>query len=315
MSGSESASVSPAARLQARRKLLAASPTEAFRLVDGAADGLPGLWLDVFGRHWLAQVKTGGVPRAWLDLPRAGVCDSLWVKHLSRDNKEAPQCVAGSAPQSFVVTEGDMRFEIQPAAGYSCGLFLDQRDNRARVRAAAGPGGRVLNLFAYTCSFSVAAALGGAVTTSVDLNAGYLQWGRRNFVLNDLDPGAHHWIRGDSFDWLAAFAKKGRAFDGVVLDPPTFSRGTRKKVFRIERDLPELVALAAAAVAAGGWLLVCANTHRLSAEEFQAGVCEGLARAGRRAFGGSEMLPMPPDFTASPYLKCLWLAGLSPVVR
>ncbi len=271
---------------------------------------MPGLHVDVYGRHWLAQIKQRGVPRAWLDLPEQGVCGSLWEKQLSRDSKEPPQCIAGDAPQRFVVTEAGMRFEIEPAAGYSCGLFLDQRDNRGRVRTAAKPAARVLNLFAYTCSFSVAAALGGAVTTSVDLSAGYLDWGRRNFALNNLDAAAHHWIRGDSFDWLTAFAKKGRTFDGVVLDPPTFSRGTRKKVFRLERDLAELVALAAAVVAPGGWLLVCANTHRLSVEEFGQGVDTGMARAGRSASDGATLLPMPPDFTAPPYLKSLWLAGL-----
>lgn len=298
------------ARLQARQKRLAATPTEAFRLVDGVGDGLPDLWVDIYGRHWLAQVRDGSLPQEWHELPRLGLCDSLWVKRLSRGSKEAPQCVAGFAPESFVVTEGDMRFEIQPAAGYSCGLFLDQRDNRARVRTAAGQGSRVLNLFAYTCSFSVAAAMGGAVTTSVDLNAGYLEWGRRNFLLNGLDPAAHHWVRGDSFEWLAAFAKKRRLFDGVVLDPPTFSRGTRKKIFRIERDLAELTALAAAVVAPGGWLLVCANTHRMNASEFEARVREGLARAGRKPTNDKVSLPMPPDFTGTPYLKSFWIEGL-----
>ncbi len=299
-------------RLEERRHLLegAGARTEAFRLVDGEGDGPPGLWLDVLGAHWLVQVKDRGLPCEWEDLPGRGLCESLWLKQLSREEKDPPLCVAGAAPERFAVVESGMRFEIQPAAGYSCGLFLDQRDNRARVRAAAGQGRRVLNLFSYTCSFSVAAALGGAVTTSVDLSSGYLEWGRRNFALNGLDAAAHHWIRGDSFDWLAAFAKKGRLFDGVVLDPPTFSRGIRKKVFRLERDLAELVALTAAVVAPGGWLLACANTLRLSAEEFEVRVREGLSRAGRATVGGLTALPMPPDFTAPPYLKSLWIEGL-----
>ncbi len=317
MPSPSTASATPQARYDERARRLAAAgvETEAFRLVDGAGDGMPGVWVDVYGGHWLAQVKERELPREWLELPGQGVCESVWVKQLSRGDKAPPVCVAGTAPERMVVAEAGMRFEIQPGAGYSCGLFLDQRDNRARVRAAAREGARVLNLFAYTCSFSVAAALGGAVVTSVDLSAGYLEWGRRNFALNGLDAAAHHWIKGDSFDWLAAFAKKGRLFDGVVLDPPTFSRGTRKKVFRLERDLAELVALAAAVVAPGGWLLACANTHRLTAAEFEAGVRAGLARAGWGTGVGLTMLPMPLDFTGPPYLKAMWAGGIKTATR
>jgi 23S rRNA (cytosine1962-C5)-methyltransferase len=191
-------------------------------------------------------------------------------------------------------------------------VFLDQRDNRRRVREAVAkqPGARVLNLFSYTCSFSVSAALGGAVVTSVDLNAGYLAWGKRNFGLNGLDAEGHHWVKGDSFDWLAAFAKKGRLFDGVVLDPPTFSRGTKKKVFRVEEDYAELAALAAAVIAPGGWLLACANTHRMELGAFEWAVREGLGRAGKKAMGGMEAVGMPVDFPGVAHLKALWVRGV-----
>src|ERR1700722_7436295 len=119
--------------------------------------------------------------------------------------------------------------------GYSVGLFLDQRDNRRRFLtnhvAADFPlfpngaaGAEVLNTFAYTCGFSVCAAKAGARTTSLDLSKKYLDWGKRNFALNGLDPAAHDFIYGDTFDWLRRLAKKGRAFDPVVLDPPTFSQ-------------------------------------------------------------------------------------------
>jgi 23S rRNA (cytosine1962-C5)-methyltransferase len=296
-------------RLRERRERLKAAgvDTEAFRLVDGEGDGMPDLWVDVLGRHWLVQAKSRGVPREWRELVETGICDSIWLKQLSREVRDAPVCVMGAAPAAFEVMEMGMKMEIQPASGYSCGLFLDQRDNRARVRAAVRPGGRVLNLFSYTCSFSVAAALGGASATSVDLNAGYLEWGKRNFGLNGLDPAAHHWIKGDSFDWLAAFAKKGKRFDGVILDPPTFSRGTKKRVFRVEQDYAELVTLAAAVVEPGGWLLACANTHRLDAMTFVAAVEAGLAQAGRRSRREMAPLPMPLDFTGPSYLKALWL--------
>jgi 23S rRNA (cytosine1962-C5)-methyltransferase len=300
-------------QLSARVRALAevGTETEAFRLVDAEGEGMPGLWVDVFGGHWLVQTKDRGLPLEWAGAVEVGLCESIWLKRLAQEGKEAPVCVAGVAPQHLVVRENGMRLEIQPGAGYSCGLFIDQRDNRQRVRRAVRPGQRVLNLFSYTCSFSVAAALAGAVTTSVDLNAGYLEWGKRNFRLNELDPEAHYWIKGDSFDWLAAFAKKGRRFDGVILDPPTFSRGGKKKaVFRVERDYAELLALAAAVVEPGGWLLASANTHRMEALAFRGEVLAGVKRAGRQLAGGVEELRMPVDFTGSSYLKCLWLDGV-----
>jgi 23S rRNA (cytosine1962-C5)-methyltransferase len=301
-------------RLAERRRRLAGVgvETEGFRLVDGEGDGMPGLWVEVLGKHWMVLRKDAGLPRDWGRLVEEGVCDSLWLKQLSKEAKEAPVCVAGAGPDVFVMEEQGMKLEVQPGAGYSCGVFLDQRDNRRRVRemVATQPGARVLNLFSYTCSFSVAAALGGAVVTSVDLNAGYLAWGKRNFALNGLDAEGHHWVKGDSFDWLAAFAKKGRLFDGVVLDPPTFSRGTKKKVFRVEEDYAELAALAAAVIAPAGWLLACANTHRMELGAFEWAVREGLGRAGKKATGGMEAVGMPVDFPGVAHLKALWVRGV-----
>ena len=106
------------------------------------------------------------------------------------------------------------------------------------------PAPEVLNCFAYTCAFSVCAALGGARATSLDLSRKYLDWGRRNFELNGLDPAAHDFIYGDVFDWLKRLAKKGRSFDVILLDPPTFSRSPGRGDFRAETDYGRLVSLA-----------------------------------------------------------------------
>jgi 23S rRNA (cytosine1962-C5)-methyltransferase len=93
----------------------------------------------------------------------------------------------------------------------------------------------ILNCFAYTCGFSLCAAKAGARTTSLDLSKKYLEWGKRNFALNGLDPAAHDFIYGDTFDWLRRLAKKGRAFDAVVLDPPTFSQSKEHGAFRAKK--------------------------------------------------------------------------------
>ncbi len=155
-------------------------------------------------------------------------------------------------------------------------------------------------------SASLRAASCGAVTTSVDLSRPYLDWGRRNFQLNGFDPDPHFFCRGDSFEWLRRFAKKERTWDGIVVDPPTFSRNADGKVFRVEHDFPSLIALCLAVLAPGGWLLASTNHRGLTPSRFRALVEDGAALARRRV---TRLQPgkMPPDFTGEPYLKTLWL--------
>lgn len=194
-----------------------------------------------------------------------------------------------------------MVFEIDLSAGCSHGIFLDQRLNRRRVFEASR-GRSVLNLFAYACGFSVAVALGGGTATSLDLSQPYLDWGRRNFAANGLDDRAHHWCRGDAFEWLARFARSGRRFDGVILDPPTFSRsgkGRRRRSFRVEDDFGELAAMAAGVLEPGGFLLATTNCRRLSPQGFTA-MLESSLR------GAVELFPMPPEYRGEHYLKTAW---------
>ena len=200
-------------------------------------------------------------------------------------------------------------------------MFLDQRENRRRlathwigpafpVRAGGLAGAEVLNVFAYTCGFSVAAAVAGARTTSLDLSRKYLDWGRRNFEANGLDPAGHDFIYGDAFDWLRRLAKKGRFFHAVLLDPPTFSQSREHGVFRAETHYPALVAAAARVVHPGGVLFASTNAARLDPERFLADVRQGLVAADR-TYGTPLFVPQPPDFPTSRdepgYLKTVWI--------
>jgi len=195
-----------------------------------------------------------------------------------------------------------MRFEISFQSGYSQGLFLDQRDNRRRIREQARPGATVLNTFAYTGAFSVAAALGGATATTLDLSQRYLDWARRNFARNGLDPGEHYFCKGDTFHWLRRFAKQGRRFDAVILDPPTFSRDDRGRTFRVESDYGQLAALALACLAPGGTLLCCTNCRSLPRPALERQIRDAAPRPLH-----IESAPMPEDFTGEAYLKSLWV--------
>jgi 23S rRNA (cytosine1962-C5)-methyltransferase len=223
------------------------------------------------------------------------------------------------------VRENGLRFELSFGEGYSVGLFLDQRDNRRRlltghvaaefplVESASRPpasGLRLLNTFAYTCGFSVCAAASGARTTSLDLSRKYLDWGRRNFVLNGLDPAGHEFIHGDVFDWLRRLAKKHRVFDVILLDPPTFSQSKERGVFRAETDYFDLVAAVLPLLAPGGVLFASANAARWSPEKFLADV-EGAVHAAKRHIIQRHYAPQPPDFPVSrsepAYLKTAWI--------
>jgi 23S rRNA (cytosine1962-C5)-methyltransferase len=167
-----------------------------------------------------------------------------------------------------------------------------------------------LNCFAYTCGFSACAARAGARTTSLDLSNKYLEWGRHNFTLNGLDPAAHDFIYGDAFDWLRRLVKKGRAFDAVVLDPPTFSQSKVSGVFRAEKDYARLVAAALPLVKAGGILFAATNAADWPPEEFLAAV-ETAIRQSHRKILQRHYFPQSPDFPVSrgepAYLKTVWL--------
>ena len=96
-------------------------------------------------------------------------------------------------------------------------------------------------LFAYTCGFSVCAAQAGARVTSLDLSKKYLDWGKPNFEINGLDPSQHDFIFGDAFEWFRRLSKKGRSYEVILLDPPTFSRSKERGVFQAEKNYGDLV--------------------------------------------------------------------------
>lgn len=314
-----------------RRAVIDSGATNAWRVVHGAADGRPGWYVDRLGDTWLASVleDPGASPPEWL-LERAreagarGVYRRLLQRHVrgATPSEAAPvlwwgEPVAGTFP----IRENGLTFLMDLAAGYSAGLFLDQRDNRRRLRINwVGPdfplceggweGRSVLNAFAYTCGFSVAAAIGGARTASLDLSRRALDWGRRNFEANGLDPAAHEFLLGDAMDWFRRLARKGRRFDVVLLDPPTFSQSRERGVFRVESDYAALVTAATRVLAENGVLFASTNAARLDPERFVERVHTGLRDAGRRV-ERELFVPQPPDMPVvreePAYLKTLWL--------
>lgn len=301
--------------------------TNCFRLHNGGADGHPNISLERWGDYLLAQ-GPGDFDRELLATDFGFEPKGVYWKTLSKTIGKTqladaqPQLIKGSAaPEIFHVRENGIRYNISFQQGYSVGLFLDQRDNRRRLLTNyVGPdfellenglaGKEVLNTFAYTCGFSVCAALAGARTTSLDLSKKYLEWGKRNFAANNLEPARHDFIFGDLFDWAPRLARKKRKFDLVILDPPTFSHSKAGGVFQAEKDYTRLVAQVLPLLAANGILFASTNAHKLTPERFLEQIRAACAKAGRRIHK-EHFVPQPPDFPVSKsepaYLKTVWL--------
>ena len=302
-------------------------------MIHGASDGWPGWYVERLGKFLLSQSEQPLRAEQREELARLAKIFSArgaYHKILSRQVRRttaaeaSPQLVLGeAAPERFEICENGVRFELSFNEGYSTGLFLDQRDNRRRFLTGyiaadfpllkpQTPDARpeILNVFAYTCGFSVCAARAGAKTTSLDLSKKYLEWGRRNFTLNGLDPAAHDFIYGDAFDWLRRLAKKGRVFDAVALDPPTFSQSKEHGLFRAEKDFGKLVAAALPLVRPGGVLFAATNAADWPPEKFLADV-EKAIHSARRKILQRHHVPQPPDFPISraepAFLKTAWL--------
>lgn len=284
-----------------KRSPLQSPETNLIRLIDEEGDELPGCYLDSYGEAWLVSTFTPGLNPALRDVLSA-YGKPLYRKRLDQHQKESPVHVSGpEMPEFFLGLENGLKSRLSFQSGYSQGIFIDQRDNRAKLRDLVQPGQTVLNTFAYTGFFSIAAAAGGATTSTLDLSQVYLDWARENFRANDLTPEDHYFCKGDTFHWLRRFAKQGRTFDVIILDPPTFSRDDKGKVFRVERDYPRLFELALSCLAPEGTILACTNYRGLSVTDFTRQLKSVSPRSAN-----FEPAPMPLDFTRASYLKSVW---------
>lgn len=274
--------------------------TNAYRVADGKP--WPGIFIDALADRLLVSVRDTSVPRGLQDLLQQ-TGSPVYLKRLDKDVKDAPEHFCGpEAPLRFEIQENGVRYIMDMAAGYSQGIFLDQRDNRAEVRRRCRPGMRLLNTFSYTGAFSVCAALAGATTTTLDLAQPCLSWCRENMELNGIDPSAHFFCKGDTLHWLDRFARQGRTFDAIVLDPPTFSRDEKGRIWRVEKDYGSLVAKAMTCLAPHGWILCTTNCRKVSHNQFRKLVLSGAPGASIKTS------PMTFDFDGDDYLKTIWVS-------
>jgi 23S rRNA (cytosine1962-C5)-methyltransferase len=287
--------------------------TTCFRIVNESGDALPRLAVDLYGGHLVVQLYDEG--ELWsqparrdrvLDRLFAAGVDGVYLKvrprqastlvDTRRDDLAPSEPVRGVAARDpMTVHEEGTALLVRLGDGLSTGLFLDQRANRRRVQEIAG-GASVVNLFAYTCAFSAAAAKGGAWrTVSVDASAVALERGRENLrAAGVLDAAEHLFVAEDAFAWLAAAARRRERHDLVILDPPSYST-TKKRRFVAESDYAELAAAALAIVRPGGKLLACVNHRGISATKFRRAIFEA-GRAAKAELAQVKDLPIPSDY-------------------
>jgi 23S rRNA (cytosine1962-C5)-methyltransferase len=293
----------------ALRRALVPADVDAYRVVNGESDGLPGMTVDRYGDFLVVHLYTpavlGLVPALYDELEKAlspkGIYEQRRFKPLSGDTARGPaQLVRGEvAPVEFEVREGACRFWIDVTSPVSTGLFLDLREGRRRIGAWA-QGRRVLNLFSYTGAISVWATKGGATeVVAVDAAAKAHARARRNFVASGLDGEKPEHIVGDVFKVLAKLGERNRQFDLVVLDPPAFGTAGKGQVFSAAQDYRDLVQAALGALAPGGALIAVSSTHKISPDDFDRMLADGAARA-RCTLRIVERPGLPPDFPVAP---------------
>ena len=306
------------ARALARRRSLLVDVemggTNAFRLIHGEADGLPGLFIDRLG-PLLRVLVTGRSTEGFRDralsalhsqlplTPEGEPWSVLELLHLRAPSEASfdrvrwlaggPDALAASGLEidetGFRVFERGLSFAVDPGWDSPCrtrpgfGLFLDQRDNRGRLAIRATRGGRWLNLFAHTGAFSVALLAAGAEqVVSVDLSAPYLHRLQANLEANrerGVEPDRHQSIRSDGRRYLERLAG-GLNFDGIVVDPPTAAAAGRR-FWSLRRDLEPLLQRCIERLAPGGVLLATQN---------RSGPPLGLDRALARIAGRADRL-------------------------
>ena len=283
---SEAWAANQLARARDLRKALLSDDSTGYRLVNGEGDGMPGLVVDVYAETAVIRLDGEGPAGFW---HAPGV--ARWVEQalgvtcvVERSRgEEGGRTLVGSAPTEPVTfLENGIWFTADVLRGQKTGFFLDQRENRARVRSLSA-GRRVLNLFGYTGGFSVYAGMGGAShVTTVDLAAPAIDAAQSHWQMNGLPHREHEPVVAEVFDFLEQAARSGSRWDLVISDPPAFAPN-QAAVPNALAAYRRLIAASAAVTEPGGWLCAASCSSHVGLPEFLDACEEGIGLVRRRA--------------------------------
>lgn len=288
--------------------------TNAFRLVNGEGDGIPGLIIDKYDQAVSMQIYSFGlepyVPTIIKTIKNAlPNIKWLWRRNQIRIAKSAgAELVFGSnMPAKIEFKEYGLKFSVDLVNGQKTGFFLDQRDNRNLIRSLAS-GKSLLNVCGYTGAFTVAAIAGGArKTVTVDTAKPALVEAENNLRINGYTSSDHQMVCTDMYEYLQSC--KPCSFDLVVLDPPSMAKNRRdaEKALRAYRKLNQD---GVKVVKSGGYLFTASCTSQVSREEFVEAVRDAVAGAGRRAMIVHESFHAPDHPIALAHAEGRYLKGL-----
>jgi 23S rRNA (cytosine1962-C5)-methyltransferase len=300
-----------------RKQLAQNKDVNAYRLVHGESDGLPGLIVDKYGQTLVVQFLTNGV-EFWREtiIDQLGTitsCDQIFersdadVRHLEGLTPQKGNLKGGEAGGPVEICEGKLRYWVDITHGQKTGFFIDQRENRAIVRELTSEKS-VLDCFAYTGGFTIAAVKGGAKkVTALESSMGAIKLGRENLKLNQIPADFVEWLETDVFKELRKFRDRNRKYDLIILDPPKFAP-TAAHAQKAARGYKDINLLAFKLLNPGGLLVTFSCSGGVSSELFQKIVAGAALDAGIegkiiRRLGPGIDHPVALNFPEGEYLK------------
>lgn len=286
-----------------RKELFEDTNTTAFRVFNGEGDGIGGFTIDYYDGYYLFQWYSKGI-YTFRNLIFAALEKCVDYKGIYQkkrfDDKgqyvEDDDFVTGEQPEfPLIVKENGVNFAVYLNDGAMTGIFLDQREVRKAIREKYSKDKEMLNMFSYTGAFSVNAALGGAImTTSVDVANRSRAKTIEQFAVNDIDFEKQQIVVDDVFQYFKYGARKGKQFDLVVLDPPSFAK-TKKRTFSAAKDYTELLKETIAITRDHGVIVASTNSSAFDMKRFK-GFIETACKETRTKYQLLEEHSLPYDF-------------------
>jgi 23S rRNA (cytosine1962-C5)-methyltransferase len=263
---------------------------DAYRIVHAESDGLPGLVVDRYGAWLSVQFLTAGV-EYWRESILTAIKEVFDLENIYERSDSQARSLEGlkrragpiqgeGNPTAIIIHEQEFTFEVDLVHGQKTGFYLDQRENRKLLRDRHASG-EVLNVFAYTGGFTIAALMGGATgVLSLDSSRAAIEQAKRNLSLNHLSTKDCHWMIGDAFQSLRTYDSQGRRFDTIYLDPPRFA-ATSAQAHRAARGYKDINRLALKLLNPGGTLVTFSCSGGISIDLFQKIVADAALDAKR----------------------------------
>lgn len=288
-----------------RMKYYHSKDTTAFRVFNGEGDGIGGLTIDYFDEYYLITWYSKGI-YLFKDMIIKAIkslvsFDGIYEKKRFEENgmvtDEDSYYCGRKAPEPLVVKENGVKFAIYLNDGAMVGVFLDQKEVRKSIRDKYSNGKKVLNTFSYTGAFSMAAAKGGAITTSVDLASRSLDKTIENFKLNNIDYKKHEIVVEDIFIYFKKAEKENIKFDVVILDPPSFATSKDNR-FSAAKDYKDLVKSAINVTEDEGVIIASTNCATFNMDKFKKFIDQAFKESNKK-YEILEEHKLPQDFAVT----------------